>query len=482
MGNGLFNPPPPITNGTTLPDIPVPDFVATGQAVATGVKQADLWTSLWRKCWASVIEGLHKLIVILAGGMDDLIAAYLGVIGGFKGTNQPGFFNLIATVLSGQLGVSVSYDTIQAAFNSSGSVPAMRTIGGNVFQAWAQITAPGSGAALSGPGVASAEGFMGWLIEYAIKHGNTAVLSTLIPEEWRVFEGVAEYGHAISQALGLGRLSRLALQPLIRTLIAEPLQIDLNRTYTPKLLSESQYVRAFVRGEIDGAALQLALAQLGYNQALQTTLINENTKAAGVKELVDFYRATGQGSSTPPATLQVLGYDSAGANVVWTAALEALIDPLRKQELAVLTNQLRTGEIDLATAQSILSTMNLFPQEQGWYQQIWSQILSFPRKRLSESEVEKAFLEGLIDMTTVQNYWIQSGYGSDSIQVLTLLLLQRLQGGTKTTAGHTPHRHLTTAELGKALKAGTMTTAQVQAYLAQLGYSAADIQVLIQQL
>lgn len=480
MGNGLFNPPP--TVDTTLPDIPIPDFVSTGQQLAAGAAKGGWWLDLWRWFWASIPSGFTLVITAVASYMQALAGIVVDVYTKAQAINSAGFFVLLGALLEDLLATPVEAQALQNAFRSGGNVGALRAVGSTFYDNLLGILQAG-GTAL--PWTATdvpARQFLGFLIEYAIRASNAEVITQLLPEEFRVGEGFKAYGENLEKTLALGRMARRAFQPLMQILIADPLTRKLNSAYTPKQLSEAQYVRAFIRGDIDAGTLQQNLAELGYHPTLQAALIAENTKALALKELLDFNRLTGGGSTAPIGAIQQLGYSPTNAQNAWDSAIEALVDPLRKQFLNELTNELRKGEIDLGTATSLLNSTNLFPQESGWYQQIWSQMLAFPRKRLSESQVEKAFVEGLIDMTTVQNYWIQSGYGADSIQVLTLLLLQRLQGGTKTTSGHQTHKRLSAAELTKAYESGVLTLAQVQAAWTADGYSAVDVAVLTQLL
>lgn len=480
MGSGLFQPPP--GPGTPLDTIPVADFVSTGQQLTQGAKKEGFWEHCWRVFWAAAADGPALVWGVFAQVIQTWAAFVVRIFTSLQVPNTAGFMDLVAAVIDDLLQTDISPQALLNTFRAGGARGALQAVGGAFYDNLRGILQAGGSAPPWTATDVPARQFMGFLIEFAIRSANADVITTLVPESFRIGEGFAAYGEKMERTLSLGRLARQAFMPLIKVMVADPLTRQLNSAYTPKQLSEAQYVKAFVRGDIDAATLQQNLAELGYPQNWQAALIAENTKAAGLHEVVNYTRATAPGSGVPTGALQVDGYSPTNAQVVWTAAMEALIDPLRKQDLAVITHQLRSGEIDLQTAQTILGTFSLFPQEAAYYNQIWQQILSFPRRRLSEGQMEKAFLDGVIDMTAMQTYWASVGYSLQDQQTLNLMLLVKLQGSTKTRAGAVGRKLLTEAEIEKAFKAGIITIAQAQAYWTAHGYPAVDIAILTQLL
>jgi hypothetical protein len=477
MGNGLFSNPPP-TNGSSLPQIPIPSFQSIGQDLTSGTRQQGFWEHFWNVFWHSIRDGF----VYLATGSGSLIQAFASIIVDvytkLQAPNTAGFMLLVASLIEDMLQTPVDAQKLQDSFRAGGNRGALVTVGSAFYDNLVR-TFQGGGKAL--PWMATdvpARQFMGFLLEFAIRSANAEVITKLLPEEFRVGEGFAAYGENFEKTLSLGRLARRAFQPLIQIMVADPLTRQLNAAYKPKILTEAQYARAYVRGQMDKATVTQNLYELGYPDDLQSIILTENTRALALHELVNYLRTSDTSGTVPTAALQLLGYSGLDASNVWTATLEGLIDPLRKQFLNELTQELRKGEIDYPTASQFLSTLNLFPQEAGWYTQIWQQMLTAPRKRLSESEMERAYLEGLVDLFAMQSYWARSGYSLQDMQTLQLLLLQKQQGGTKTTSGRVSRKMLSEAEIEKAVKAGILTLAQAQAYWTLHGYSAVDVAIL----
>src|ERR1041385_3968118 len=116
------------------------------------------------------------------------------------------------------------------------------------------------------PGTAGAERFL-TLIAQLVVNGwfeGTAfeLLTTLIPD-MDAFESVAKLPEELVDALGLGRLARVALRPYAQMLVATPLEWKLNQTHRPTLLSASQAIQLWNRGAMTDAQLQAELTRLG---------------------------------------------------------------------------------------------------------------------------------------------------------------------------------------------------------------------------
>jgi len=95
----------------------------------------------------------------------------------------------------------------------------------------------GTSAPTTGPGAKAAQTFAGYGVNFGVQNGILALIGSLVPET-RLDE-VREMGVEVAQNLGLGRLMRVALRPLVQTLIATPYTHELNTRY----LSVGEQVR-----------------------------------------------------------------------------------------------------------------------------------------------------------------------------------------------------------------------------------------------
>src|SRR5262249_31203856 len=113
-----------------------------------------------------------------------------------------------------------------------------------------------------------------------------------------------ELGVEVARNIGLGRLVRLALQPLIRNAIQEPYDQALRKRYHPDLLSEAHAVAAFAAGTLDGTQLHETLARKGYADALHGIIIDQYSGKLNDTELSVLLR---NGNIDRDAALKELG-------------------------------------------------------------------------------------------------------------------------------------------------------------------------------
>lgn len=473
---GLFNNPPP--GGGDFTDVPVPDFQAASMSGAVGAVAGGLWDDLVNKWqhshWDAITWVGQEFLSLINGIMSYVVQIYTFM----QNLDQPGYFKLIGSVMSDLMGVEFSQAAIQASFQQRGELAAMQTIGGDIFDTLARefsaSQTPGSPNATTSP----AKAFLGFLTSFSVRQGNIEFFSELIPEQWDIIRGVRRYGELLAESLGLGRLARRAFQPLVQILIAEPLTYALNQQYRPKLLSEDIAIRSYIRGGAALSDVQQWLAWQGYSDTAINALMAEYARAFTPAELIDLQRIGQMDDATAISLLQQAGMDQGTANRVWTAHVAQAANGIVHQQATVILSQHHQGLIDLPTASGLIDQLPMTPFEILEYKHLLGTRQENGWRALSESEMERAFLGGIIDVTTIQNYWQGFGYRPDAIQILTLLLLQKQAAGNRTAGGHTPHKNLTEAELEKAFKAGILTLPQLQAEWTALGYNANSIQIL----
>src|SRR5712692_4408144 len=226
--------------GPDVPIIPDADLSKSAKDVAAGLTDAGTWTRIWVALWAGVVEGLKVVITLLIEALEffmTLIAEFVLVGQGEKTTQ---FYKLVGAITSDLTGVEVDASAIQNAHAERGRIGGMQQVGVNLFNLLARefigenpIEGLGSGgtAGTAGlpsgqvtpdTGVKAAQAFMGFLMSFAIRQGNISVLTQFLSANgWLGVQEFREYGEIMAKNLGLGRLSRRALQPLIQIMIGE---------------------------------------------------------------------------------------------------------------------------------------------------------------------------------------------------------------------------------------------------------------------
>lgn len=474
---GIFNTPPPL-DPKQLNNLNPADFTSQGAQLAQGFMTAGWWDSLIAAWWRYFTKGASTTLNFFFNVVEETISFGVEIIGKLQGAQGGGFSDLVATVLSDLLWVEISGTDIANAFTAGGRKGAVSAAGQalfNVLSGEFSASAPGGTITASTAGAVS---FVGYLIEFAIREGNLGFMSEFLPEEFNFLKGFREYGTNLAGALGLGRLGRRALTPLVQILCSDPLTWSLNQQYRPKLLGPSELVRGFYRGKIDQDTMDQQLAWQGYSDMAIQAILADNTKQWSTAELIDLARWGAITDDQAVLAIQATGIGQGDAQQTWQAAKNSHLFTFETQILHEAFSAYKNGIIGLAAMQDWVSKSHLLPEEQAGWADVIAAAAFVPRKHLSESDVENSFLEGISTLSDVQAYWQGLGYSAPAIQTLTLLLLNKQGKTTKTVSGSTGKKRITEAQLEKALGANIISLDEFKLGLTNLGYPAGDIEVL----
>lgn len=455
--------------GPDAPDLTAPDFTAQAQAQAQGYQEAGWWADFVAKWWGGFMTGIGLVIAQLAGMLDSILAGYVKLFSAMQATNTPGFFQLIASITSDLLGVEVPEGTIRTSYAHGGTVEAMRTVGGNLYDMLAGEFSTGSTLTPEG-GLAAAKSFLGFLMSFAIRQGNVAFFTSMIPEDYRIGDGLREYGELMARNLGLGRMARRALQPLIQTLIADPLQWQLNRTYTPKTLGATQAIRAFNRGLITQDLYNQEIAFDGYNSERANALTEETLEQLSNGELYTLFRYGNIDQGQLKILLKRRGVHPVDADRYIMAQELSDADSAVSEMMATLKTQRLNGVLDDAALTNQLQGLPISQEYADRYHAAIGQELALPRRVLTVAELQYAYKYGMIDLDQFTARVTALGYSSDDVAFLVRDATVKNRLGDK---------HLSVAELQTAFVAGLVDLADFTDNLAGQGYSPDDAQLLI---
>jgi hypothetical protein len=470
-GNPLVNTPPSSVT-VDLSNIPDADPRKRAALEALGRKDAGEQNGFWASFWASVKSGVLTLVKDFTGTLDEILALIGDFFHAAQGEGTTGFYDLSATILGDLTGVEVNKEALKNSAFGSGRLAAMQEFGANLYKLLEQEFKPASGDLETGD-TAPAEKFLGFLMNFAIRQGNIELLCSMIPEEYRFADGFRAYGELMAKNLGLGRMARRALQPLIQILVADPLMYQLQKQYRPKRIGASPAIKKFFRDPTFQPKLLEELAQEGYTDERINDLIEEMRPLLAERQLIEygfrFGEQTGSvGGAAVPGTKDLLmqrGFTDAEA--------QKLIDisrpSLKENEVGVLfangviehqvaSDYLAKLGYDSDTAELVLRAHSLQHQH---------------ARRIGLAELKRAFHNSVIDLLELKAHLTAQGYSDDDIQIITLDLLQPATGKV---------RQLSLAEIKAGFKAGVLTEAQAAEHLKTLGYLDADIAVIVKTL
>jgi hypothetical protein len=426
------------TSSDDLPPVDTPDMKARAALEDSGHQTSGI-AGYWVKVVVcSIAEWPKILLTMLAGVFDDIAALMTEFFTASQGQDTPGFNKLVAAVLSDTLGVEVSADDLNAAQFEGGRIAAMDKVGadlfntlGNEFLGIGATNAPGAGiGGLPGTpgvpltpaqGVKAAQAFMGFALSFAVRQGNVAFLSSALPWEW--LSGIREYGEMMAKNLGLGRLTRRALQPFIQTLIATPLQQALNQQYRPHQMSEKQIASAFIRDTTGGFDIKSRLALQGFTDA-DIQLLVEDTYTR--LPLEDVYLLHENGFLTDGELNQrvaALGFSPTDLGLMIQAKNLATVQREDRAYVAGATADFQAGKIDSTTLLADIDNTTLPKVEKEALRRNALNRINKHQKQLSLGFLHKAYLAGTITIDEYLQHALALGYSQDDVDILEVQLL-----------------------------------------------------------
>jgi hypothetical protein len=351
---------------------------------------------------------------------SQVAAIFLETLGEVRNDNQGALNPVMAAALGDLLGVEIGADSIPQGGQGADNIPRMRAIGGLLHDLLKREFG-GDGTPDSVDGAAAARAFTGFNINFS---AGTAIISILGEmSSLGYFKEFREVGESVAENLGLGRLHRGALKPLVDTLVSKPYTRQLLAQYRQTRLSPEQYVHGFGAGKVDGSALQTHLSEAGYTDADISLLQDLLPSRPEVSALAQLERA---GRITRDAAINILtlqGYIPAEADALMLAQQLTRDASLQGAYIQEAYNLARDRHITEADFQGVLDSITMPESEK----QLWSQRLSLhllhPTKRISILQL--AYLGERNQITDAEvDAWITAeGYDETDAQLIHLYVL-----------------------------------------------------------
>jgi hypothetical protein len=406
------------------PDQPVDVSAITEQVLAKIAEHvgADVFTDMLGK-------SLLKALTALAQGIGDSLKG-IARLGGkalvaAEEPVLPIFSEFVEPIISNMFGSEMPSGAFASRGNRGARAEGARALVNAYMDAIADANAGGlepsdEGAKrIAGAAVhATLEGwFNGWILE---------MLGDCVPIEWMHFKDLTELSEEVIRSLGVGRLVRRAVAPLVDVAAATPMRWKVNKQYRPTLLSPAQAIRQAYRGNWDWADVQEICEREGYSDAAISALINEQRKfqsVADVRQLVT------RGEWTSDRGLQHLrdqGYDEDGATLALRIEGLRRIEQHESSVSSALLSAFVARDIDDLTFARVRDTAIGPPAERALLTELGQIRRELNVKRLSASEVRAAVKAGILAMVDYRGWLAREGYDDDDALTLELLLRAEL--------------------------------------------------------
>lgn len=499
--------------------VKVPDPKETATLTAKGLEDAGWWNKLSDAIASALVKALFAVVKETARIYDLLLAVILKFYAAGQGEGNQSFWLLVAAIMEDLTGVEVDAQALVQAAKKRGRLGGMESVGGSLFDLLESEFAT-NGQITPGSGVKAAKTHLGFVSSFAARQGNIALVSEVL--SFKHAEEVREFGEMLAKGLGLGRMTRMALMPLFKTLVANPLQADLNAKYRPTKLSEALFVSAFNQGLIDEPTLTAELVHLGYSDKYIEIIKDTNQRKVSEAEIIKLFQRGKYDRAQALAKFKALAVTEETANIIIDAAEPSLPDAdafrlflagrleeqsvyanlglkgntpetskqiIDSRRLAAADGEMRSfvtqlvdlaknHDIDLEAFKSELQSTTLTEEEQKWITRRIGIFLEQPQKYASLAQMEGFFSDGLIDLDDFRTWLEREGYGLDDRQRFVQALFLKMDKAKQPK----PKKKLSLSELRKAYKGSEITIDQFKSGAAALGYADDSIEIFLAEI
>lgn len=355
----------------------------------------------------------------------------LQVIGKARTENSGDFNEVIAEATNELLGTNISAEQLPGGGGGSPGIANQEQLGDAVLRQFEDALAQ-DGEITPDQGASNARKFAGFAVNYATSQAFLSILTEAASVG--LLKEFHELPDALSQALGLGRLSRLALQPLLQNTITKPYDLYLAEKLRPNRMAEAQIVRALHAGQIDEGDAHDALAQKGYRDDDIDLLIKDLAAKISISELVHLVR---YGEITEEQAIQKLtntGLPAEDAQLQYKSAVEARGDGQLGSFLSWLESARLDGFIDQVTFDGFITDLPLSDEEERLFRKKVSARLEYPRKKTTFAQVKAGIVAGHIDFTYLDEWLQGEGYNDTDQLLLEMEVIDAMQAADKKAA------------------------------------------------
>jgi len=361
-----------------------------------------------------VLATLFKLGAPIGTGFAKGIAAAEDIV-------APELAEIAAAAVSDTFGTDIPASAFRQKRNRSGRNQAADQLGGAIIN-----TIKGAGGPLE-PSDAAAKRYLTMVTNMTLEGWYQGFIfefmSSLVPwVDIGKIESFAGLDDSIANMLGLGRVTRSVLRPLVDATVVTPLRWHANKTYRPELLSPAEAVRQVLRGTWTREQGVEELARQGYRDDRIDALFNAQRKFFGPSDVRRFVERNHWSQETAIKHLRDQGYDEPSAQDAIRLAGLARFDQLEAQEAGIIIGAYASRDIDSLTFRGLLSRAVSVETERNLYVELAELRRTLNIKRLTLSQVEAMVRSGVLSVFDYRGTAEREGYPPEDVIALELQL------------------------------------------------------------
>jgi hypothetical protein len=366
-----------------------------------------------------------------------LVGLFLKFLADLRAKMDPQVAELAVDVLNEMTGAEFSTQDLPTGQDPASHIDRASAVGGRLCALLEREFAP-AGTIDPDQGTKAASTFVGFGINFAVANAMITILGELASVGY--IKELRELGVEVAQNIGLGRLVRQALRPLVQTTISDPITWALNKKYHPTLLNPAEATRAFLSGDLDAPSYVEEVERRGYDQTRRNALQHQHTTYPTEAQLY-LLELTGDIQESDHITyLRMLGYSDETIPLVRKAESHELTRRLSFELAHRLVPYVLNGEIDQDTYESVISRFTFSQEEKTALVGFINELKSHPTRRITLAQMQKSVEIGYSDIGELQDFLTAKGYTSDDAQIIlyeTLLTMSNTKAAATAKAAKT---------------------------------------------
>lgn len=358
----------PVPSGTDSYGVNTPNYRLIGQALGSGLKDAGIggpksgWiANFFLHPISTILTFLAYIIAFLVAKFLCILSFVMRLVTSIDDSAAPGIDSVVRSSLEHVFGISVGGSSPRRVAAGVNAEDAARQLGKQITDSLAGTANASAGSSLQ-PGTAAADHFLGQMARMGIEGWVDGFVAEAVGGTH--LQSVLELVPIMGEVLGLGRISRQVLMPVLKVQVQDPYLWYLNLKYRPTVLPEAAAVREYLRGKLDADGLDTTLGKLGHSPANIQALINANSKMLSLGD-VDYLVSHGTWSQEQGIQeLRNDGWDAGKAGLIANLAAQKRIDAHHLKVIDAAVASYVRREIELDRLNGFLTAFTLPEGEQ----------------------------------------------------------------------------------------------------------------------
>lgn len=363
------------------------------------------------------LEAMHKDATKILGKTEQSVEEWIGAA--------------LSKLVGDILGVDVPASSLAKRSSDLGQSGVGRTVGDTVLKAIrgreTELT-PGADGAERLMGIAAHITLHGWFVGLLVERAEK-FFSLSGP-----MENIARLGEELVEAMGVGRLARVALRPLAQILMATPLQWDLHKQLRPTMLSDSSVIRQWMRGHWAWADVQEVLARAGHSEANIAALLNEQRKFLAVGDVRELLVRETWTQDQALTHLRDQGYDENAAQIALRVEGIRRIASHETSLASAILSAYTSRDIDDGEFSSLINASIGPPSERALLTELGQTRRALNIRHLSSAQAESCVFAKVLPIASYRDALFREGYEPDAALALELLLETKIDAGANVDA------------------------------------------------